>query len=375
MKDIHLHIVSFDIPFPANYGGVIDVYYKIRALAMSGVRVHLHCFEYRRKPVPELEELCHEVHYYPRAEGLISWLHFKPYIVFSRRSSFLLDNLRKDNFPILFEGLHSCYFLGDKGIKNRFKIYRESNIEHTYYYHLFKSEKQILPKFYYLAESFRLRIFQKILRHADLMLTVSKEDNEYLAGHFPRNKVVWLPSFHRGDTVQMLPGKGKFILFQGKMSVPENIRAAEFLIREVMDENLPELVIAGLDPPEHLFRLVASRKNIRIIANPDDDEMFRLIREAHVNIMVTFQATGLKLKLLNALFNGRFCLVNPEMVHGTDLTGLCEIACSPSEFKSAIMNLYNLEFTENMIREREVRLMENHSNAKNCKILLNLVHL
>ena len=25
-SDIHLHIVSFDIPYPANYGGVIDVF-------------------------------------------------------------------------------------------------------------------------------------------------------------------------------------------------------------------------------------------------------------------------------------------------------------------------------------------------------------
>jgi len=375
MKEPHLHIISFDIPFPANYGGVIDVYYKIKALSNAGVRVHLHCFEYHRKPTPELETLCHEVHYYPRVSGVPSSLHYKPYIVVSRKSSLLIQNLLKDNYPILFEGLHSCFFLGDQRLKHRFKIYRESNIEHNYYFHLFKAEKKPYAKLFFLTESIKLRIFQKILDHADLMLTVSSEDNEYLIKHFPGKKVIYLPSFHRDEEVRIIPGKGSFNLYQGQLSVPENSLAAEFLIREVMDESLPELIIAGLNPPDHLIRLATSRNNVKIIADPDDEEMFRLIREAQVNVMVTFQATGLKLKLLNALFNGRFCLVNPGMVHGTGLSGLCEIAETPSEFKRKIRELSSREFTDDMIRERKVHLIQNHSNTENCKILLNLLNL
>ncbi len=33
MPDKYLHIISFDIPYPPNYGGVIDVFYKLKALA------------------------------------------------------------------------------------------------------------------------------------------------------------------------------------------------------------------------------------------------------------------------------------------------------------------------------------------------------
>ncbi len=40
--DLHLHIIAFDIPFPPDYGGVIDVYYKIKTLSEAGVRIHLH---------------------------------------------------------------------------------------------------------------------------------------------------------------------------------------------------------------------------------------------------------------------------------------------------------------------------------------------
>lgn len=46
MSDKFLHIVSFDIPYPVNYGGVIDVYYKIEALHKKGIKVILHNFKY-----------------------------------------------------------------------------------------------------------------------------------------------------------------------------------------------------------------------------------------------------------------------------------------------------------------------------------------
>ena len=44
-----IHIVTFDIPYPVNYGGVIDVFYKIKALKEAGIKIHLHCFYHKRK--------------------------------------------------------------------------------------------------------------------------------------------------------------------------------------------------------------------------------------------------------------------------------------------------------------------------------------
>ena len=58
MKEQRLHIVSFDVPFPPNYGGVVDVFYKIRALHKLGVKIHLHCFEYGRGEQKELDKYC-----------------------------------------------------------------------------------------------------------------------------------------------------------------------------------------------------------------------------------------------------------------------------------------------------------------------------
>jgi glycosyltransferase involved in cell wall biosynthesis len=375
MSEIHLHIISFTIPFPPNYGGVIDVFYKIRALYLSGVKVHLHCFSYDRKPSPELEKYCHELHYYPRKMGLRSALTWKPYIVYSRRSDQLLEILKKDDYPIVFEGLHSCYYLSHAALKNRIRIYRESNIEHLYYYHLSKAESNLLKKLFYILSSLKLRAFQGILSHASMMLTVSREDNEYLSRKFPLIPVEYLPSFHQDDEVKSLPGIGDFALYQGNLSVAENEKAAEYLIKEVFRESGIRFIIAGMNPSRSLEKLVNRTPNVTLIANPSDQEMCRLISAAQVNILVTFQPTGLKLKLLNALFIGRFCLVNPGMVCGTELGELCEIATNALELKQKVTELMHQPFSEESLFLRREKLLKYHSNKENCIRLLNLVSL
>jgi len=373
MKDLSLHIVSFDIPYPANYGGVIDVFYKLVALKKAGLKIHLHCFEYGREHAAILNDLCKTVHYYPRKTGISSNLSLMPYIVKSRNSKLLMENLLKDNHPILFEGIHTCLFIDDERLKNRLKIYRESNIEHHYYFHLFKADKNPGRKLFFILEAFKLRLFQRKLKHANMMLAVSQTDTEYLQKHFPLKKVIYLPSFHSNDDFSVLPGKGDYAFYHGKLSVTENFKAVEYLITHVFAGSPHKLVIAGLDPPDHLIKLIKSHSNVQLIANPDDETMFSLIRNAQVNILITFQATGLKLKLLNTLYKGRFCLVNPAMVHGAGLESLCESGKSPNELRDKLNQLFDKEFDIAEVEKRKEILLKHYSNVRNAEQLIRLV--
>ncbi len=374
MPDKHLHIVAFDIPFPPNYGGVIDVFYKLKALHSKGIKIHLHCYEYPGRPrSTELDKYCTEVFYYPRLTGLNSALSTKPYIVSSRRSEKMINRLMKDDYPILFEGLHSCFYLDDKRIRERFKVYRESNIEHRYYFNLFKVDKKIGNKAYFLAESIKLKMFQKVLSHTDLMLVVSEKDTHYLQKHFPGKKVEFLPSFHANDKIESLTGKGGYALYNGNIEVPENAHAVKYLINEVFGNlNIP-LKVAGMNPPQVIIDLVSKHKNISLAPNPSDEKMFDLIRNAHVNILVTFQATGLKLKLLNTLYKGRFCLVNDKMLNGTNLETLCTIANTPQELKTKLEELFRQDFEKGQIQLRQEKLNHRFSNGHNADKLVELV--
>lgn len=375
MPDKHLHIISFDIPYPPNYGGVIDVFYKIRTLHDLGIRIHLHCFEYPgRDRTRILDEYCEEVHYYPRKLGLRSAFSLAPYIVSSRKSKDLMANLLKDDYPILFEGLHSCYYLDDPRLKNRLKIYRESNIEHRYYFNLFKVDANIRNRLYYLIASAKLLLYQRVLRHAGLMLAVSQHDADYLQRHFPDRQIHHLPSFHASDAVSILPGKGDYALYHGNIEVPENEFAATFLITKVFNNSNIPLIIAGMKPRERFRKIAESYPNVMLVANPSDEKMFDLIRNAQVNVLVTFQATGLKLKLLNTLYNGRFCLVNDAMTKGTSLEDLCESGNSAEELKLKLTEIFSKEFEEEQIQQRAIHLKKLYDNRINGLLMLEMIY-
>lgn len=364
-----LHIISFDVPYPANYGGVIDVFYKLRNLHKAGVKIILHCFEYGRGEQKELEKYCEKVFYYKRKNSFLNQLSFLPFIVRSRVSEEMMQNLLKNDRPILFEGLHTCYYVSDKRIANRTKIYRESNIEHEYYVELAKAEKNIVKKLFFTLESARLKSFEKILRYADRMLVVSTADAAYLQEKFPKNKIEYLPSFHPFDEVQIKEGKGNYILYHGNLSVAENIKAVEFLISEVFSKITHQVVIAGLNPSFPLQKLVNKHSNISLVSNPSDDKMQGLIENAHIHCLYTFQPSGLKLKLLNVLYNGRFCICNENMLAGTGLQNTCIIKNTAPDIISSIEQVFAKEFTAEFISSRKQYLQVFQNEEKTSKVL------
>ncbi|MFO8054495.1 MAG: glycosyltransferase family 1 protein [Bacteroidales bacterium] len=374
MSDNHLHIIAFDIPYPPNYGGVIDVWHKIRTLHAHGIKTLLHCFEYQgRERSNKLNEYCEAVYYYPRKTGLRQAVSGKPYIIISRKSELLMERLLKDDHPILFEGLHSCYYLTDKRLKGRPLIYREANIEHHYYYHLFKTAANLYLKTYYLVESLKLKLFEKNIRHATAVAAVSDADKRYLESRYPQTRVILLPCFHANEELSSSSGKGDYILYHGNLEVPENENAAIFLLKKVFPGFRYRLVIAGMNPRQRLKRETEKLDNVSLLPNPSQKKMQQLVRDAHINLLVTFQATGLKLKLLNALYQGRFALVNDQMVKGTYLKELCHIANTPEEIKETLHKLFEQSFNESHRKSREQVLDQyyaNHTNADKLTALL-----
>ena len=370
--DKFLHIISFDVPYPANYGGVMDVFYKLVNLRAAGVKIILHCMEYGRGEQKELEKYCHKVYYYKRKTSFLNQLSSIPYIVKSRSSKELLTNLLLDEYPILFEGLHTCYYLNEKKLAKRFKIYRESNIEHHYYYHLAHAEQNGFKKLYFVTEAKKLYSFQKQLTFADLMLVVSTADQKYLQSEFPNEKIEYLPSFHPHDEMKCKVGMGEYVLYKGNLGVGENIKAVEYLIKNIFSKIPQPVIIAGLNPSEKMKEWAKPFKNIKIVANPNETEMQQLIEDAHVHCLYTHQATGLKLKLLNVLYSGRFCICNNFMLEGTNLENCVMVKNTPEGIIQAIQQCFKSEFTSELIEERKNKLTQ-FNNADKTKRLINFL--
>lgn len=366
-----IQLVAFNIPYPPDYGGVIDIFYKVKALHECGVSIYLHCFEYNRPQAVELEKYCAKIFYYPRKTGIRHQCSLKPYIVTTRVNDQLLRNLSVNNSPILFEGLHTCYYLDHPLLQDHVKLVRTHNIEHDYYYHLYKSEKNIYKRIFFRIEAWKLKRFEVILKQASHLLCISPNDYAYFNEKYRHSHLI--PAFHPYSEIKSKPGKGEYILFHGNLSVAENMQAALYLLDEVISKiNFP-FIIAGKDPSEMIMQKVRLNPSVRLIANPNQEEMESLIENAHISLIPTFQDTGIKLKLLASLFSGRFCIANSPMIDNTGLEHLCQRADTADEIIEVINRFLQQDFTVEEIEKRKEKLETTFSNKENAKKIIEFI--
>ncbi|MGB8192010.1 MAG: glycosyltransferase family 4 protein [Chitinophagaceae bacterium] len=368
MSDKTLHIICLDVPYPVDHGGMFDLFYKLKALRRAGVRIHLHCFEYGRGQQPALNEYCETVHYYKRRTGVSGLSLGLPYIVSSRRDEELTERLLQDNHPILFEGIHCSWLVNDDRFRNRKLVVRLHNVEYQYYRQLSMHERSPLKKIYYTYESRLLKKYEAGIADKAQFLTVSEPDAVIYRNEFDA-QASFLPVFLPWDTVEALPGSGQFCLYHGNLSVAENEEAAIWLLKEVFAPLKTPLVIAGKNPSRRLMHLAHASKTCCVAANPGELEMQDLISKAHINILPSLNTTGVKLKLLNALFVGRHCITNRHAMEATGIEACCDFATTADDMQALISSLMELPFTDEMIKERAAKLGALYDNKKNAELL------
>ncbi len=367
MTDKQIHIVAFDVPYPADYGGVIDIYYRIKALYELGFKITLHCFDYGRGEQPHLSEITEKVYYYSRSKTIWNGLNKRPFIVASRRSKAVLNRLLEDDFPILFEGIHTTWFLENKAIQKRKTFVRTHNIEHDYYAALAENVG-FLKALYFKLEAYKLQRYASILAKASKVLCIKESDADHIR-QLNKNTFV-LPASLPELTIKEYAHTELFALFNGNLSVPENEAAAIWIIENIWSNNssLMTLKIAGKNPTERLIKLTNEYK-IALISNPSKEEMEALLSKARVHILVSDQSTGVKLKLLSALQTSGHVLVNEKMIDGTNLEEFCTICKSPDDFKKQLVYLSENEMDENRFLTRRNSIFDNYSTKQNCSKL------
>ena len=363
MNEKHLHIVMHDVPWPADFGGVVDLFYKVKALHTIGIKIHLHCFLNKRPQQEILNSYCETVQYYKRKK--ITAFSFKiPFIVNSRTNDALLLNLQKDNYPILLEGIHCTYYLYKNQLKGRKLFIRLHNVEYRYYEQLANNESNFLKKLYFRYEANLLKNYERSIVNKATIITVSKDDAVLYKTEFDAREISFLPVFLPYEQVSIITGNGYYCLYHGNLAINENETAAIWLMEELFQQLQIPLVIAGKNPSRKLTNAAAKNKQISIVANPTEINMQLLIANAQINILPSFNNTGVKLKLLNALFNGRHCIVNYAGVEGSTLNELCTIANGEVEFKEKIVELFNQTFTHKQIQHRSAVLKKLYNNKK-----------
>lgn len=372
-NDRTLHIICHDVPWPVNYGGVVDLFYKIKTLHEEGVRIKLHCFDYGRGKPGELNKYCEDVYYYERYRGLKAISVTKPYIVKSRANPLLLENLLKDEHPIIMEGIHCTAFAKELLADGRKVILRLHNVEFLYYSRLFQSEKNLLKKLYYLNESLFLRQYEQRLPPDLTIIAVSNNDAVFYREQLDKKSTGYLPVFIPYSMVKSPEGVGAYCLYHGNLSVAENEKAVLWLLNKVFSLAKVPFIIAGKDPSKKLVKKIEKNKNASLVSNPSEDELNDLIANAQINVLPAFNNTGIKLKLINALYNGRHCVVNDEAVRGSGLEDACHVGTTSNAIASIITQLFHHPFSEEEINLRKRLLEPIFNNKQNANRLIQLI--
>ncbi|MDF1559318.1 MAG: glycosyltransferase [Bacteroidales bacterium] len=368
-----IHLVSFNIPYPPDYGGVMDVFYKITALKEQGVGIILHSFSYGRGRSRTLERECLRVYYYRRDLNLFHLFRNDPFIVLSRSCRSLLENLLSDTNPIIFEGLHTTRFLNHPALEGRMKMVRTHNIEHLYYYNLAANEKNPFRRLFFCREAARLERYESVLSGASLLLTISPGDTEYFQSKY--GKTLFVGPFHPGNGCVTTDGKGEFVLMHGDFSTAENNAGALYILREIAPKLKHKIVVAGKRPSEELNHAASSLSNVRLVPNPSVAKMNELIANAQVCLLNASQPSGMKLKLINALCSGRHVVASRAVVSGTSLGSLCSTVSSQDDWVTLTDRLMHEDFTPEMREERNrilAGVADNRSNA--VKIIESVNH-
>ena len=373
--DKHLHIVALDVPWPADYGGVVDLFYKLKALQQLGVKIHLHCFTQGRKPQDELHKYCASVNYYQRKKNIPSFSFRLPLMVKSRQHDALLVNLKKDNHPILLEGIQCTLYLYKGALQNRKVVIRLHNVEFEYYKQLAKNENNLFKKLYFINESRLLYKYEKAIANKATIIAVSKHDTSIYKLLFNAKNISYLPVFIPHTLSAGKEGKGCFCLYHGNLSINENENAAIWLLQNVFNTLKIPFVIAGKNPTKKLFDLAHQQQHTCIVANPGEKEMQDMIAKAQMHVLPSFNNTGIKLKLLNALFNGRHCIVNSAGVEGSGLESVCHLAKDAASFKKIIEEIYQQPFNDQEKEKRQGLLQTIYNNEANAIKLIKYLEL
>ena len=270
---------------------------------------------------------------------------------------------------MLLEGIH-CTGIIPELDKSKKIIVRLHNDECEYYKQLANHETNLFKKLYYRNESKLLKNYEQTIANTATLLALSKQDADVYQQVFKAPNVYFLPVFLPYTLAVGKEGKGCYCLYHGNLAINENEKAAIWLLENVFSKLKLPFVITGKNPSEKLQKLAHDHQHTCLVANPTDKELQDMIGKAHVHVLPSFNNTGVKIKLLNAIFNGRHCVVNKAGVEGSGLESFCHLAEDAATFIQQIEELYKKAFTEQEVQDRQRLLQTMYNNEANAKKLM-----
>jgi hypothetical protein len=269
--------------------------------------------------------------------------------------------------------VHCTYLLFDNRFVNRKCFVRLHNVEYQYYRDLCGTSSSLLKKLYYWMESRLLKVYEKRIASKAVFWGITEKDVAVYRDKLGCKQIEHLPLFIPEWEIQCPEGMGTYCLYHGDLGVDANEKAASWLLEKVFNKLEVPFVIMGKDPSRKLQELASANKQTCLVANPSEQEMQEMIAKAHINLIPSFTTTGIKVKLVNALYNGRHCVVNEATIAGSGLESACHVGTTANAFREIVAQLYHQPFTQHEIDLRKRLLNGMFDNAVNAKKIVSSI--
>lgn len=326
MTPLRLTIIAMEIPYPANHGGRVDVWRRLKALKRLGVQTQLLCWSPER-PSPQVtsaieaevsEFICLS---YPtglaqRARRLIDLATY-PLGVTSRlvrppELDRLIGAVRQFEPDLLMADHVHCAQLAARvadGLGKPF-IIRSHDIEHLHYRQLMRTAPTFAAKIRnYLAQR-HLEAFEKnMFKRSAAVFDISSADLErWRAMGFSNG--FHLPPIIDFSEVPPAPETQNFsydAAFLGNLKTDNNITGVLWFLDQVRPLILRErpdfrIAIAGSSPIDAI-RHACAASGVTLVADPADANAF--YRSARVCFDPVSSGLGVSIKALDMLASGR----------------------------------------------------------------------
>lgn len=342
-------VVCSDFPYPADHGGRVDTWGRIKVLADLGWRIDLivcgkqmptetdkkHVYTYVEKIV-----LC------DRTSKLANLLHNIPMQVQSRNE---LEHVHidEDYDYVLLEGDYVYPILNNPKIKPEKVILRVHNDEAVYFKALARSTKNVLHKMYYHMESSKFTTLQKkMLEKVNKYLFISSKEFESFKQLNPSTQCLFLPPPVTKDIFGTNLFESKHVVFIGSLFMPNNREAIEWYLKHIHPLMLKE--------PDYKFIVAGNSRNqslswlepfdlTNVIVHDSPKSLDNIYKSGYLFVNPMQNGAGVKLKTIEAIQNGLPVISTSIGCEGTGLvdTEHIMVADSPEQFYRRIKQLFD----------------------------------
>lgn len=373
-------VVCSDFPFPADHGGRVDTWGRIKVLAELGWKIHLVVCG---KQMPSKEDMdavssyVEEIKLCDRRSKLADLLHIIPMQAQSR-NELRHVNIEGDYDYVLLEGDYVYPILKNPRIRHENVILRVHNDEAVYFKALARSTKNVLHKLYYHMESSKFSALQKkMLEKVDKYLFISSKEFESFKKQNPLAKSMFLPPPVTEDTFRESAFQHKNVVFIGSLFMPNNREAIQWYLTHIHPHMLKEpdykFIVAGNSRKQSLSWLEQyDLTNVVLHDTPKSlDEIYK-IGYLFVNPMQN--GAGVKLKTIEAIQNGLPVISTSIGYEGTGLVDNEHIlvADKPEEFYRRIKLLFDNPQAAKALLESSQNFIRTHYNHK--EVLKGYIH-